>query len=55
VDAEKLDFLACLAISPTAVTFHIVLPSAKLAQPVRPGPAVYLLDVFEVFRLTLRS
>jgi hypothetical protein len=55
MDAEKLDLLARLVIFPTAVTFHIVLPSAKLAPPVRAGPAVYLLDVFEVFPLTLRS
>jgi hypothetical protein len=55
VDAETLDRSARLAISSIAVTFHIVPPSAKLECLDQLHPAAYLLDVLEVFRLTLRS
>ncbi len=40
-----------LVISSTAVTFHIVPPSAKLECLDRLRLAAYLLDVLEVFRL----
>jgi hypothetical protein len=55
VDAETLDRFARLAISSIAVTFHIVPPSAKLECLDQLRPAAYLIDIFEVFSLNLRS
>jgi hypothetical protein len=55
LDAESAHRPAALVNCPTAVTFHIVPPSAKLARPADFTSASHHIDVIEVFAARVRS